>query len=93
LVTISIRPELAQLDRVIQFADKFLDEILDKTQLQRFLGSLNYVAEFYQVLGNNVSLFLIDFKAILLLGHQFTPQLSRILKNTSRPCPVLASQQ
>ena len=35
------------IDRVIQFADKFPDEITDKTQLQRFLGSLNYVAEFY----------------------------------------------
>lgn len=32
----------------IQFVDKFLDVILDKTQLQRFLGSLNYVVEFYQ---------------------------------------------
>ena len=36
------------IDRAIQFADKFLDEILDKTQLQRFLGSLNYIADFYQ---------------------------------------------
>ncbi|EOX99362.1 Uncharacterized protein TCM_008011 [Theobroma cacao] len=29
------------------FADKFPDKILDKTQLQRFLGSLNYVIDFY----------------------------------------------
>ena len=36
------------IDRAIQFADKFPDEILDKTQLQRFLGSLNYIADFYQ---------------------------------------------
>jgi hypothetical protein len=36
------------IDRVIKFADKFPDEILDKSQLQRFLGSLNYVADFYQ---------------------------------------------
>ena len=36
------------IDRAIQFADKFLDEILDKTQLQRFLGSLNYISDFYQ---------------------------------------------
>ena len=35
-------------DRVIQFADKFSDVITDKTQLQRFLGSLNYVADFYK---------------------------------------------
>ena len=31
------------IDRAIQFADKFPDQILDKTQLQRFLGSLNYI--------------------------------------------------
>lgn len=36
------------IDRAIQFADKFLDQIQDKTQLQRFLGSLNYISDFYQ---------------------------------------------
>ena len=36
------------IDRAIQFADKFPDEILDKTQLQRFLGSLNYISDFCQ---------------------------------------------
>jgi hypothetical protein len=40
--------KISPISRVIQFADKFLDEILEKTQLQRFLGSLNYVADFYQ---------------------------------------------
>ena len=39
-----IRP----IDRAIHFADKFPDVITDKTQLQRFLGSLNYVADFYK---------------------------------------------
>lgn len=32
--------------RAIEFSEKFPDEITDKTQLQRFLGSLNYVADF-----------------------------------------------
>ena len=36
------------IDRAIHFADKFPDELLDKTQLQRFLGSLNYILDFYQ---------------------------------------------
>ena len=40
--------KISPIDRVIKFADKFADEILDKSQLQRFLGSLNYVANFYQ---------------------------------------------
>ena len=36
------------IDRAIQFANKFPNQILDKTQLQRFLGSLNYISDFYQ---------------------------------------------
>jgi hypothetical protein len=40
--------KISPISRVIQFADKFPDEILEKAQLQQFLGSLNYVADFYQ---------------------------------------------
>ncbi|CAL8992097.1 unnamed protein product, partial [Prunus brigantina] len=40
--------QITPIDRVIQFADKFPDQILDKSQLHRFLGSLNYVSDFYQ---------------------------------------------
>ena len=40
--------QISPIDRVIQFADKFPDQIIDKNQLQRFLGSLNYVSDFYQ---------------------------------------------
>ena len=36
------------INRAIQFVDKFSDEILEKTQLQKFLGSLNYISNFYQ---------------------------------------------
>ena len=36
---------LSPIDRAIQFANKFLDEIKDKNRLQRFLGSLNYVLD------------------------------------------------
>jgi hypothetical protein len=32
----------------VEFADKFPDKILDKTQLQIFLESLNYVSHFYK---------------------------------------------
>ncbi|RVW91440.1 polyprotein [Vitis vinifera] len=34
--------------KINEFADKFPDEIKDKKQLQRFLGSLNYVSDFIQ---------------------------------------------
>ena len=40
--------QICPIDRAIQFADKFPDVIIDKTQLQRFLRSLNYVADFYK---------------------------------------------
>jgi hypothetical protein len=40
--------QIRPIDRAIQFADKFPDVIINKTQLQRFLGSLNYIADFYK---------------------------------------------
>jgi hypothetical protein len=36
------------IDGAIQFADKFPDVITEKTQLQRFPGYLNYIANFYK---------------------------------------------
>ena len=38
---------IKSIQRSIEFSSKFSDEIKDKTQLQRFLGSLNYVLDFY----------------------------------------------
>ena len=35
------------IQRALAFADKFSDEIKDRKQLQRFLGCLNYVADFF----------------------------------------------
>ena len=37
---------ITSIERSLAFTDKFPDKILDKTQLQRFLGSLNYVLDF-----------------------------------------------
>ncbi|KAL4189738.1 hypothetical protein AMTRI_Chr08g166860 [Amborella trichopoda] len=42
------------IERFIQFADKFPDIILDKTKLQRFLGCLNYIVDFYENLALDV---------------------------------------
>jgi hypothetical protein len=39
--------------RVIEFDDKFPNEIKEKKQLQRFLGCLNYVLDFYEVLAKD----------------------------------------
>ena len=41
------RGMIKPIQRSIEFSSKFPDEIKDKTQLQRFLGSLNYVSDFY----------------------------------------------
>ena len=41
---ISIKAQLFQLS--LEFSNRLPDKILDKTQLQRFLGSLNYVLDF-----------------------------------------------
>ena len=35
-------------NHVLQVFNKFPDDIMDKTQLQRFLGSLNYIRSFYK---------------------------------------------
>ena len=40
--------QICPIDRAIQFADKFPNIIIDKIQLQRFLGSLNYITDFYK---------------------------------------------
>jgi hypothetical protein len=38
---------ITPIERSFTFANKFPDKILNKTQLQIFLGSLNYVLDFY----------------------------------------------
>ena len=38
---------ITPIERSIAFANKFPDQILDKNQLQKFLGSLNYALDFY----------------------------------------------
>jgi len=40
--------ELTLQTHVVEFVDKFPDRITDKVQLQRFLGSLNYISHFYK---------------------------------------------
>ena len=38
------------IQRSIEFAEKFPDEIKDKKQLQRFIGCLNYVSDYFKYL-------------------------------------------
>ena len=66
-----VEGQIFPIDRAIQFANKFSDVITDKTQLQRFLGSLNYVADFYKDMRKQCKPLLFSYKVILLLGLMF----------------------
>ncbi|KAG5602714.1 hypothetical protein H5410_034084 [Solanum commersonii] len=46
---------MTPIQRSIEFASKFPDIITDKTQLQRFLGSLNYISPFYKNLSRDLA--------------------------------------
>ena len=48
--------KIIPIERSLSFGDKFPDVITDKTQLQRFLGSLNYISNFYQHLAQDSKL-------------------------------------
>ena len=48
--------KIALQSHAMEIADKFSDVILDKTQLQRFLGCLNYVVNFYKDCATDISL-------------------------------------
>ena len=45
--TICIIVLLPPIKRSLEFTNKFPNKIIDKAQLQRLLGSLNYVLDFY----------------------------------------------
>ena len=42
--------------RSVEFTSKFIDEIKDKTQIQRFLGSLNYIHDYYPNLATDAAI-------------------------------------
>ncbi|KAL3328518.1 hypothetical protein AABB24_035914 [Solanum stoloniferum] len=47
--------KVTPIQRSIDFASKFPDVIKDRTQLQRFLGSLNYISPFYKNLSRDLA--------------------------------------
>ena len=56
------------IQRSIEFANKFHDEIKDKNQLQRFLRSHNYVLDFYLNLRTIIKLLYLRLKKDPKLG-------------------------
>ena len=71
--------QIKSIHRAIEFVSKFPDEIKDKNQLQRFLGSLNYVVEFYPNLRVLIKPLFQRLKKILPLGQMNIPKLSNKL--------------
>ena len=77
------------IQRSIEFVDKFLDEVKDKKQLQRFLGRLNYVLDFIQDLSLLCAPLRQRLKKNQYLGMRIIPRLSKLSSPKSRPCHVL----
>uniref|UniRef100_A0A7N0TD12 Reverse transcriptase domain-containing protein n=1 Tax=Kalanchoe fedtschenkoi TaxID=63787 RepID=A0A7N0TD12_KALFE len=48
--------KIIPINRSIEFASKFPDEILEKQQLQRFLGSLNHISIYYKNLASDTAI-------------------------------------
>jgi len=51
-----VNETIITINRSIEFASKFSDEITDTKQLQRFLGALNYVADYYKDLAKDTKI-------------------------------------
>jgi len=83
--------KVSPISRVIQFADKLTDEILEKTQLQRFPDLSTMLLISIKIFAKNASLYLIDFRKTLIHGLKYIPLLSKKLSSMSRHYLVLAS--
>ena len=70
---------ITPISRSIEFADKFPDELREKTQLQRFLGCLNYVSDFLPNLRKTIQpLFQRLQKNPKLWTNQHTPLVKQV---------------
>lgn len=84
---------IKRIDRAIAFADKFPDEIRVKKQLQRFLGSLNYVSDFYKELAFNTKILYEQLRK--KKSSEWSDAHTRVIKNIKQkfkeiPCLSIA---
>uniref|UniRef100_M1DCC1 Reverse transcriptase domain-containing protein n=1 Tax=Solanum tuberosum TaxID=4113 RepID=M1DCC1_SOLTU len=86
--------KMTPIQQSIEFASKFPDIITDRTQLQRFLGSLNYISPFYKNLPRDLA----PLYDRLKKDHQkpWTNSLTDLVKTIkervkSLPCLTLAN--
>ena len=81
---------ITPIQRSIEFADKFLDEIKDKKQLQCFLGSLNYVLDFIQDLNQLYAPLRQRLKKNLVPWNEDHTKVVKIVKSRVKTLPCLA---
>ena len=80
--------KITPIERSLEFVNKFWDKIIDKTQLQRFLGSLNYVLDLFPKI-NRIAKPLHNRlkKNLVLLTKEHTEIVQRIKKHVLEiPC-------
>ncbi|XP_060192569.1 uncharacterized protein LOC132622066 [Lycium barbarum] len=88
----SEKGKIIPINRSIEFASKFADIITDKTQLQRFLGSLNYISPFYKDLAKNTAILYDRLKNPKPWTDDHTQAIRRIKgKVHNLPCLTLAN--
>ncbi|KAG5585086.1 hypothetical protein H5410_045520 [Solanum commersonii] len=87
--------KVTPIQRLIDFSSKFPNIITDKMQLQRFLGSLNYISSFYKNLSRDLALLYDRLKK----DHKapWTDSVTNLVKNIklrvkSLPCLTLANK-
>ncbi|RVW24955.1 Enzymatic polyprotein [Vitis vinifera] len=78
------------IQRSIEFADKFPDEIKDKKQLQHFLGSLNYVSDFIQDLSQLCAPLRQRLKKNPVPWNEDHTKIVKIVKSRVKTLPCLA---
>ena len=83
---------IVPINRSIEFASKFPDEITEKTQLQRFLGSLNYISPYYKNLAEDTAVLYDRLKkSPLPWSDEHTKAIQKIKQNVKNlPCLSLA---
>ena len=79
------------IQRSIEFTNKFPYEIKDKKQLQRFLGCLNYVSDYFKDLRIIVNPYTKDLEKMHLLGLSIILVWSKKLNKESNVYHVSAS--
>ena len=81
---------ITPIQRSIEFADKFPDEIKDKKQLQHFLRSLNYVSNFIRDLSQLCAPFRQKLKKNLVPWNEDHTKIVKIVKSKVKTLPCLA---